>query len=543
MAAVNTADGRTRCCSKQWCSDVIITTDSGDETFGWLLLRFGRGPFIIVGGLFIGPVILKLAEAAGEANGDGKVMGGSVNASSVLVTFATIGGAIAAVMAPIIGAVCDYTRHRKRLLCVTQCLMCTFVGLCAMIGPATWLACTVLLTMAGLMFEFSSTAETAYLPELAADARGTTKLTAQAIALIHSSELATAVAVLAGAAALKMSEVGRAQFGSAFGGGASLLISLYCLAKLRPRAAAQRLPDSARGSIIRGGYKVLARTAKGILREYPQTWRFLLGHCFFAAGTNAVITISTTYMIEFLDFSGNDVAAAIAFALLMGLPGAAFANWLGKKMDIQKVTLVTLAVWMVSTGVAPWVMKRGAPFGVALVFAGVWGMGFGMVFTAPKTLFVMMIPGAREAEFIGIYNFCGKVLAWLPPLVFTIINEATDGKKLDIAFASLFLFYLVGFLFVCSVDYGAAREKVRPTLSRRRMSGSNAAELGIPVGGVKLDGDGAGDGSSGEAASKKATSPSAVAPSSASEGEGGGGGGRVASTRSISNVEMQVVTT
>jgi len=119
-AAAHATGGSARCCSKQWCSDVVITTDRGDETFGWLLLRFGRGPFIIVGGLFIGPVILELAEAAGEANGTGKVMGGAVNASSILVTFATIGGAIAAAMAPVIGAVCDYTRHRKLLLQITQ---------------------------------------------------------------------------------------------------------------------------------------------------------------------------------------------------------------------------------------------------------------------------------------------------------------------------------------------------------------------------------------------------------------------------------------
>ena len=49
---------------------------------------------------------------------------------------------------------------------------------------------------------------------------------------------------------------------------------------------------------------------------------------------------------------------------------------------------------------------------------------------------------SNRAEFFGILTLAGKVVAWLPGILFAAANEATGS--LDLAVASMALFHFVG---------------------------------------------------------------------------------------------------
>jgi MFS-type transporter involved in bile tolerance (Atg22 family) len=50
---------------------------------------------------------------------------------------------------------------------------------------------------------------------------------------------------------------------------------------------------------------------------------------------------------------------------------------------------------------------------------------------------------------MGIYIFSGSVLAWLPPLLFSLLNEI--GASMTIGLASLNLFFAGGFVLLLMV--------------------------------------------------------------------------------------------
>jgi MFS-type transporter involved in bile tolerance (Atg22 family) len=56
---------------------------------------------------------------------------------------------------------------------------------------------------------------------------------------------------------------------------------------------------------------------------------------------------------------------------------------------------------------------------------------------------------------MGIYIFSGLVLAWLPPLLFSFLNEI--GASMTIGLASLNLFFVGGFVLLLMIgDYDEA---------------------------------------------------------------------------------------
>ena len=57
---------------------------------------------------------------------------------------------------------------------------------------------------------------------------------------------------------------------------------------------------------------------------------------------------------------------------------------------------------------------------------------------------ITIIPKHKDAELMGAYLFFGQILSWLPPLVFTALNEA--GIAIRVSMLSLLVFWLIAVL-------------------------------------------------------------------------------------------------
>jgi hypothetical protein len=56
-------------------------------------------------------------------------------------------------------------------------------------------------------------------------------------------------------------------------------------------------------------------------------------------------------------------------------------------------------------------------------------------------LAITIIPKNKDAELMGAYLFFGQILSWLPPLVFTSLNEA--GIAIRVSMLSLLIFWFI----------------------------------------------------------------------------------------------------
>lgn len=58
-------------------------------------------------------------------------------------------------------------------------------------------------------------------------------------------------------------------------------------------------------------------------------------------------------------------------------------------------------------------------------------------------------PTSRYKKLMGIYIFSGSVLAWLPPFLFSFLNEI--GASMTIGLASLNLFFVGGLILLLMI--------------------------------------------------------------------------------------------
>ena len=74
-----------------------------------------------------------------------------------------------------------------------------------------------------------------------------------------------------------------------------------------------------------------------------------------------------------------------------------------------------------------------------------------------RSLFSLMIPRGREAEYFSLYEVSDKGTSWLAPLFFGLMLQHTGSYRL--AILSLIVFFLAGLAVLVRVDVPrAARE-------------------------------------------------------------------------------------
>ena len=73
-----------------------------------------------------------------------------------------------------------------------------------------------------------------------------------------------------------------------------------------------------------------------------------------------------------------------------------------------------------------------------------WGLGTGQKWASDRMVLLLVLPPDQNAELMGIYVFFRQVLSWLPPLVFTILNERGVEQRYGIL--TLTIYFVLSFL-------------------------------------------------------------------------------------------------
>jgi MFS transporter, UMF1 family len=145
-----------------------------------------------------------------------------------------------------------------------------------------------------------------------------------------------------------------------------------------------------------------------------------------------------TYLTDTLGFSSTENGTAILIMLIASIPGAFVAGrsviWLNPIRSCALATLLltinTIVVSLVLTGVGQVVR--------AYILFAVYGIGIGWKWTTDRLLASLLIPAGQDAELMGVYLFAGQVMSWLPPLVYTILNEFGVSQSLNVGVLSVY---------------------------------------------------------------------------------------------------------
>ena len=231
----------------------------------------------------------------------------------------------------------------------------------------------------------------------------------------------------------------------------SVSISWGCL--YGPRLAAHRLPGGY--SVWTAGFVQLYSTIGKIHKHYPGLRWYYIAITLSNAAIGALLVISMTFLTYQLNFSSQDIGTCVTLMLLFSIPGAAISFCFNKRNNPLNSSILSLVAMCIVDTLVAIVLKEPGQEMDAYLLSSAWGVAMGWNFTCDRMMIASLIPAGQEAELMGLFLFAGQALNWLPPLIYTSLNEANVSSRVGVAMLNIF--FLLGIVcYLCMGSYAKA---------------------------------------------------------------------------------------
>ena len=423
----------------------IADPDTGKklpEVAGQALDAAGRGPLTQVGGYMGVAIVLSAATDAGCAGPNNCSVFG-IKPGSLLTATSTISGVLAALLMPVFGAIVDHTSHRKLVGVVSGFVAVIAVGVQMCISTETWLFVLIVDGIGGFALLVHAASVYAYLPDLTRDYGILSHYTSRINVRAFSVQFAyLAVVVLIGYIRDLDRSLASSQQTARDAASLALVIGALCFGYawtflFRKRPALTKVPKGA--TLLSTGFRQVATTSKKIWKDYVALKWFMISLLLSPeAGTGVVQSIATTFFVTTMEFTGLELAKSGLILLAANLPGSMFSKWFCTKfnpLNSYRAGLSMLGLCIaVSCAVFTGPERRGAVYWLS----SVTGFAMGWTYPSQRVLLVSLIPKGQETEMMGLFTFMGQIIGWLPPLLYTILNENGVNQRWGLAIIPVF---------------------------------------------------------------------------------------------------------
>lgn len=138
-----------------------------------------------------------------------------------------------------------------------------------------------------------------------------------------------------------------------------------------------------------------------------------------------MISLASVYGAEELELDQTVLISTILLVQFMAFAGALLLGRLARVLGTKRVVLASLVVWTFVV-VAAFFLQAGAATQFYLLGALI-AIVLGGSQALSRSLFSLLIPHGREAEYFGFYEISDKGTSWIGPLVF---GARTAGDRL-----------------------------------------------------------------------------------------------------------------
>jgi UMF1 family MFS transporter len=423
------------------------TSGINREQVGWYFYDWANSAFsTTVVTVFLGPYLTTVTKAAADADGFVHPFGLHVNAGSFFPYVVSLSVALQVLFLPIIGAIADYSHRKKQLLAAFAYLgVSATMGLYFLYGT-DYLLGGLLFLIANLSFGASIVIYNAFLPEIARpEERDAVSSMGWALGYLGGGLLLLMNLFLMARAKDFGLDTGQAVRISLASAGAWWgLFTIIPLLTLRARQPARTMPRGA--SYLTVGFRQLRGTIGTVIMR-PQTLLFLSAYLLYNDGIQSVITLSTEFGQEELKLSLSTLSMVILMVQFVAFFGSIFFNYIARAVGTQRAILISLLIWTGALVYTYGLLRTEAQFfALAAVIAVVLGGSQAL----SRSLFSLMIPKGREAEYFSLYEISERGTSWLGPLLFGLSLQFTGSYR--IALLSLVVFFLAGMVLLVRLD-------------------------------------------------------------------------------------------
>jgi MFS transporter, UMF1 family len=190
------------------------------------------------------------------------------------------------------------------------------------------------------------------------------------------------------------------------------------------------------------------------LRSYRPAALMLLAFLIYNDGIGTIIRMATAYGTE-LGIGESTLIGAILLVQFVGVPFSFAFGMLAGRIGAKRSVYVGLATYSV-IAVLGYFMRDGTDF---MILAFLVGMVQGGTQALSRSLFASMIPRHKSGEFFGFWSVFEKFAGILGPLIFTLAIALTGSSRN--AILSVLLFFIVGGVLLYFVDVDEGRRNAR----------------------------------------------------------------------------------
>jgi UMF1 family MFS transporter len=352
---------------------------------------------------------------------------------------------LTAILAPMLGAIADYSGAKKRFLAGFATLGIIFTCLLVLIQTGDWLLASLLFAVANVGFAAANIFYDALLPHVAhPDEIDQVSTKGYALGYLGGGILLAinlAWILFPSTFFLPNAEsASRLSFLSVGIWWALFSIPIFRNVPEPPRMA------EARAEIhpVVGGFRRLGQTFRDV-RRYRELIKFLIAFWLYNDGIGTIIKMATIYGAE-IGIGQRDLIGALLLTQFVGIPFSFLFGRLAKRLGAKPSIYLALAVY---TGISIW----GYSMAHAWEF---WALAFlvGLVQggsqALSRSLFGSMVPKEKTAEFFGFYSVSSKFAGIVGPFVFALVGQLTGSSRLSIL--SIIFFFIVGALLLTRVN-------------------------------------------------------------------------------------------
>jgi UMF1 family MFS transporter len=199
----------------------------------------------------------------------------------------------------------------------------------------------------------------------------------------------------------------------------------------------------------------IARQAFGQLRDtlrhargYPQTLLFLGAYLLYNDGIQTVIYAASIYGQEQLELTEDTLILAILMVQFVAFGGALLFGRIAMRYGSLRCIMGSLVLWTIVVA-AGWFLPVGEvpPF---LVLAFGIGIVLGGSQALSRSLYSLLIPKGREAEYFSLYQAAERGTSWFGTLAFGLTFQITGSYRS--AILVLIVFFVAGFALLLRLD-------------------------------------------------------------------------------------------
>lgn len=418
--------------------------DNKFRIFIWSLFDFANTSYSIIVVTFIYAVYFKDVVSSSEPIGD---LYWSIGISVSML--------ISGILAPVLGAIADYSAGKKRFLLFFTILSITATSLLYFVQEGMILWGLVLFIIANIGFESGLVFYDSFLPELTTP-KNYGRVSGYGFAMGYLGSLVTLAIVIPFIKADMIRETFPV----------SALFFLIFSIPLFIYQKDSRRNIKVKTSFISIGFRRVKNTIIH-LKDYKNLAVFLLAFFFYIEGVNTTIFFSGNFARTTLGFTFEDLALFFLIVQTTAILGSILFGILSDSIGAKKSITISLYIW-IFTMILTFFISDSSSFFVkyfselmnkdvkefqsfSFYIVGLLaGSVMGATQSTSRSLMSRLTPKEKKTEFFGFYSLFGKSSAILGPLVFGLISYLSGSQGW--AILSISVFFIVGLFILKYVD-------------------------------------------------------------------------------------------